>query len=56
MKHKIKMHILTPEEQAELNRLKQEAIGHRPEDYSNFDEYFRNEVVIPIEKFFEKNY
>ena len=52
MKHKIKMRQLTAAEQAELDRLEKELIGHRPEDYPSFDEYFKNEIVIPTEKWF----
>ena len=55
MKRRIKMHIPTPEEQAELDRLEQEAIGHRPEDYPSFEEYFYNEIVLPYERFFAEN-
>ena len=54
MKHKIKIHIPTPEEQAKLDRMEQEMIGHRVEDYPNYDEYFKNEVIKPIEAFYRK--
>ena len=55
MKHKIKMRVLTPAEKAELEQMKKELIGHRPEDYSSYNEYFRNEIIIPTENFFKKN-
>ena len=53
MKHRIKARKLTPAEQAELDRMEQELIGHRLEDYPSFSEYFRNEIVIPTENYYK---
>lgn len=53
MKHRIKIHLLTPTEQEEFDRREKELVGHRPEDYANYDEYFYNEVILPTEKFYK---